>query len=78
MLALEVRLDFACCLCRHAVGVTLRCEGQGVADNPLTMVKVPCPTCGENNVIQFTPEDGRLHQVTRERVYCHIPEPSTN
>ena len=24
------------------------------------------------------PEDGRLHQVTRERVYCHIPEPSTN
>ena len=78
MLALEVRLDFVCCLCRHSMGVTLKCEGEGLADNPLTMVKVPCPTCGENNVIHFTPEDGRLHHVARERVYWQIPEPSCN
>jgi hypothetical protein len=78
MLALEVRLDFSCCLCGHAVGVTLRCEGEGLADNPLTAIKVPCPTCGGNNILHFTPEDGRLHRVTRERHYGLIPEPCTN
>jgi hypothetical protein len=78
MLALQVRLDFTCCLCGHAVGVTLQCEGQGLLGNPLTSVKVPCPTCGENNQVFFTPEDGRLHRVLRERVYWHIPEPSRN
>jgi hypothetical protein len=78
MLALEVRFDFSCCLCGHAVGVTLRCEGHGLAENPRTAVKVPCPTCGENNLIEFTPEDGRLHRVTRERFYWNIPEPSRN
>ncbi len=78
MLALEVRLDFSCCLCGHAVGVTLRCEGQGLADNPMTVVQVPCPTCGGGNQIHFTPEDGRLHRVTRDRRYLRVPELSPN
>jgi hypothetical protein len=77
MLALELRLDFACCVCGKPVGVTLRCEGKGLADNPLAAVKIPCPTCGDNNLIYFTP-DGTLHRVTRERTYCRIPEPSSN
>jgi hypothetical protein len=78
MLALEVRLDFSCCLCGHAVGVTLRCEGQGLTGNPLAAVKVPCPTCNGINQVFFTPEDGRLHRVLRERLYGQIPEPSWN
>jgi hypothetical protein len=78
MVALQIRLDFSCCVCGHAVGVTLRCEGQGLADNPLTTVTIPCPTCDTNNQILFTPEDGRLHRVLRERLYGHVPEPSWN
>jgi hypothetical protein len=78
MLATQVRLEFSCCLCGHAVRVTLWCEGQGLAGNPLTCVKVPCPTCGGSNQLHFTPEDGRLHRVTRDRLYGQIPEPSRN
>ena len=77
MLALQVRLDFTCCVCARPMGVTLLCEGQGLADNPMTTVKVPCPTCGQNNQIFFTP-DGALHRVTRERVYYRVPELSCN
>jgi len=77
MLALEVRLDFSCCVCGRAVGVTLRCEGKGLADNPLTAVPIPCPTCGSNNQIHFTP-DGTLHRVTRVRRFGTVPEPSRN
>jgi hypothetical protein len=78
MLALDVRLEFSCCVCGHDIGVTLRCEGQGLAANPLSVVPIPCPTCGGSNLLHFTPEDGRLHRVTRERQYCRIPELSHN
>ena len=78
MLALEVRLDFSCSLCGHAVGVTLRCEGEGLTDNPLTAVPISCPTCAGTNLIHFTPEDGRLHGVTRARYYQRVPEMSCN
>jgi hypothetical protein len=78
MLALEVRFDFSCCQCGHALGVTLRCEGHGLAGNPMTIVSVPCPTCKEPNLIHFTPEDGRLHRVTRPRYYDRIPDMSRN
>ena len=30
MLALKVVLDFACCICGHDMGVTLKCEGKGL------------------------------------------------
>jgi hypothetical protein len=60
------------------VGVTLKCEGQGLADNPLTPVLIACPTCNQRNQIWFTPEDGRVHRVTRERQYEGVPEPSWN
>jgi hypothetical protein len=78
MLALLLRLDFSCCLCGHTVHVTLRCEGQGVAENPLTTITLTCPTCSGHNQIEFTPEDGLLHRVRRQRRYEGIPEPSWN
>ncbi len=78
MVALEVRLDFTCCHCASPVGVTLWCEGRGLADNPLTMIALACPTCAQANQVHFTPEDGRLHRVTRDRVFAGVPAPSHN
>jgi len=79
MLALEVVLEFACCNCAHDVGVTLKCEGASLAsdmDLP-ARVKVPCPTCGENNVLYFTPR-GTLLRVAPEQNRVEIPHPSCN
>jgi hypothetical protein len=78
MLALLLRFDFSCCLCGHVIDVTLRCEGNGLAENPLTIVPVSCPTCGGTNQTHFTPEDGHLHRVTRDRYYDSVPEMSPN
>lgn len=78
MLALELRFEFACCLCGHHIGVTLRCEGLGLIDNPLAVVPLECPTCTGTNLLHFTPEDGRLHRVTRQRCYERVPELSWN
>lgn len=78
MLALQLRLDFSCCACGHAVGVTLKCEGSGLADNPVVPLTLGCPTCHQRNQIWFTPEDGRVQRVTRERQYDSVPEPSWN
>ena len=78
MLALQLSLDFACCLCRQPVGVTLHCEGAGLAsENPVAFVKVPCPTCAGINQLTFSP-DGTLHRVERERLHYRMPEPCTN
>jgi phage FluMu protein Com len=78
LLALHVNLDFACCICGHLVGVTLRCEGTGLASrNPVASVKVPCPTCAGINQIFFSP-GGTLHRVEREQVRYRMPEPCTN
>jgi phage FluMu protein Com len=65
-------------MCRKAVGVTLRCEGAGLAsDNPVASVKVPCPTCGGINQVFFSP-DGTLLRVERERLRWRLPEPCPN
>jgi hypothetical protein len=79
MLELEVLLDFRCCSCGHDMGVTLKCEGKGLASgmHTLASVKVPCPTCGNNNQIYFTPS-GTLHHVAPERRKFDYPEPSCN
>jgi hypothetical protein len=78
MLALQLRLDFSCCVCAHVVLLTLKCEGPGLADNPQARVTVECPTCNGSNRIWFSPEDGRVHRVTRDREYDGIAEPSCN
>jgi len=78
LLALHVSLDFACTVCRHDIGVTLRCEGAGLnSSNPIAAVKVPCPTCGAINQVCFSP-DGTLHQVERDRPRYRMPEPCPN
>jgi hypothetical protein len=78
LIALHLDLDFACCICGKAMGVTLRCDGVGLmADKPVAAVKVPCPTCGECNQLYFSP-DGTLHGVERERIRYRLPEPCPN
>ncbi len=79
MLALKVVLDFACCICGHDMGVTLKCEGQGLKKglNTPAYIKIACPTCGHHNVIHFTP-GGDLLGVMPDRKRPRIPEPSLN
>ncbi len=78
MLELEVILDFACCYCRHALGVTLKCAGKGLSagSQARAFVKVPCPTCGNINKVVFAP-DGTLHHVSPCEL-TRFPEPSLN
>jgi phage FluMu protein Com len=78
MLEMEVILDFSCCICRNAMGVTLHCAGKGLAAgaNARAWVKVPCPTCGCTNKIVFAP-DGTLHHVAPHEA-SKFPEPSLN
>lgn len=77
MLELDVVLDFACCYCGHDMGVTLKCEGKGLADNLdiVIDIKVPCLTCGNENKVYFSPS-GTLHYVAP--VKRKVPEPSCN
>jgi hypothetical protein len=79
MLELEVVLDFRCCLCGHDMGVTLKCEGKGLAAglDTIAAIKVPCPTCHKFNQIFFTP-GGTLHHVAPAERKSRIPEPSLN
>lgn len=76
MVELEVRLDFRCACCGHPMGVTLRCAGRGLRDNPLTSIGVPCPTCRRHLRIDFRP-DGTLQAVMPAQDMA-IPEPSWN
>jgi hypothetical protein len=77
MLELEVILDFACCSCRHTMGVTLKCAGKGLtASNALTVL-VPCPTCSSINHVYFSPS-GEVHRVAPNRGSRNVPEPSMN
>ena len=79
MMELNVSLDFACCNCKQSVGVTLKCEGKGLAAGLLTVasVNVPCPTCGAVNLLYFEPS-GTVHAVSPYKGPRHVPEPSIN
>jgi len=79
MQALEVVLDFRCCICRHDMGVTLKCEGKGLSSglDTVAAVSVPCPTCNNLNLLYFTP-GGTLHRVVPDRRRFDFPEPSLN
>ena len=76
MLELMVDLDFACCTCGSAMGVTLKCAGKGLAGgvHSVAAVKVPCPICDQVNQLYFEPS-GKIHAVERT---WRIPEPSLN
>jgi len=81
MLQTEVMLDWACCVCGNPMGATLKCEGAGLADKTAkAYVKVPCPSCHQNNQLIFSPDDGALDEVFAEAepVRYRIPVPSYN
>jgi phage FluMu protein Com len=79
MMELKVTLDFECCYCAAPIGVTLRCEGKGLAAGLRTVaaVKVPCPTCGAINQLFFEPS-GQVRAVARLAAPRPLPEPSLN
>lgn len=57
MTQLQVSLDFACCACLEAIGVTVRCTGKGLlgGNRGAARVNIPCPTCGDINTVLFDP-----------------------
>jgi hypothetical protein len=79
MTKLRVSLEFLCCSCEQAVGVTLSCEGKGLTagQRQVATVKVPCPHCSTINRLNFEP-DGTVHEVLRAIQPGLIPEPSLN
>ena len=79
MMELKVCLAFDCCACEHAVNVTLKCEGKGLAAGLRTVaaVNVPCPTCGSVNQLYFEPS-GRVRAVKPYTAPRALPEPSVN
>jgi phage FluMu protein Com len=79
MVELKVILDFACCTCSHAVSVTVKCAGKGLAAGARTVaaVNVPCPTCGTVNQLYFEPS-GTVRGVAPYQAPRRPLEPSVN
>jgi phage FluMu protein Com len=79
MTELQVILDFACCRCGHAVGVTLKCAGKGLsaASRTVAAVRVPCPTCHAVNQLYFEPS-GTVRDVVPAEATERRLEPSIN
>jgi hypothetical protein len=73
----EVILDFACCSCKHSIGVTLKCSGKGLSacHAAVASVDIPCPTCSGINELVFDPS-GTIHAVRPQRRLLRIPMPS--
>ncbi len=81
MLELEVVLDFACCHCDQQLGVTLKCEGEGLADKDASAAfPMTCPFCNQKNDVVFVPDTSEVLYVwpDLETVRFMIPEPSLN
>lgn len=81
MLQLELVLEFCCCQCERPLEVTIRCEGEGLAEQDAkAMFPLYCPHCNEKNHVIFTPQDGQVVDVSSELevVRWMIPEPSLN
>jgi hypothetical protein len=79
MMELKVTLDFACCTCTRPVGVTLKCEGKGLAagSTAVAAVLVPCPNCAAINQLYFEPS-GTVRAVAPYRITRQMPVPSLN
>jgi hypothetical protein len=75
----EVILEFACCHCKHSIGVTLKCSGKGLSacHAAVATVDIPCPTCSSINELVFDPS-GTVHLVRPQRRLLRIPAPSLN
>jgi hypothetical protein len=77
---LIVTLEFACCVCKQSVGVTVQCSGKGLfqeAGRTLASVNIPCPTCGQINQLFFEPS-GTVRSVRPYACFRLVPEPSVN
>jgi hypothetical protein len=75
-----VTLDFTCCGCGMAVGVTVQCKGKGLAGDAagsVAAVNIPCPTCGQINQLFFEPR-GRVRSVRPYPAARPLPQPSLN
>jgi len=78
----QLTLDFDCCGCGAAAGVTVKCGGQGFTtetDNAtrVASTSVPCPACGLVNQLFFDPT-GAVHSVKPLRCFRPLPTPSVN
>jgi hypothetical protein len=80
MMELQLTLDFLCQTCEQNVGVTVKCSGSGLvgdADQAVATVNVPCPHCGQINVLSFDPNGG-VHTVRPFVNMWPVPAPSVN
>ena len=78
MLTRQLSLDFACCACARPVGVTLKCEGDGLkALKPTASVNLRCPNCGTALLIDFC-LDGTVLDVSRDRTPLRMPQQCHN
>jgi hypothetical protein len=79
MLELNVTLDFVCCSCEENMSVTVRCVGNGLADENrgAAAVHVPCPTCTCINKVIFEPT-GKVRRVMIHGSALRFLEPSLN
>jgi hypothetical protein len=79
MMEMRVTLDFACCICRHSVSVTLKCQGKGLqsGSRAVASVNVPCPTCNSINQLFFEP-GGTIRDVSPYRGPARTLVPSVN
>jgi hypothetical protein len=76
---LTLSLDFACCVCESPLSVTVNCTGQGAgAEAGATVAtNVPCPHCGQVNLLFFEPT-GEVRAVQPLRCFRPLPTPSVN
>jgi len=77
MMDLKLTLDFSCYGCEECVTVTVQCRGEGVGQEALAAVNVPCPSCGTINKLSFE-TNGTVRSVRPCVCYRPLPEPSVN
>ncbi len=77
---ITLSLTFACCACKLAITVDLKCKGVGAlspAEGHVAAVNVPCPECQLVNRLVFE-TDGVVRDVRPFVPARPVPEPSVN
>jgi hypothetical protein len=79
MTELLVSMDFICCVCGQDVGITVKCEGKGLAAGrqAVAAVNIPCPHCQTVNRVSFEPS-GTVRTVRPCWTSWQALEPSLN
>jgi hypothetical protein len=79
---LQLTLTFACHAGGHAVSVTLKCTGPGLAETGaeelVAAINVPCPTCAAVSQVLFEPVSGAVRDVRPPPLTQPRPVPSAN